>query len=354
MTFRLLWSDISAAIGGFVWLLFVLLAPRTSAGLLLTIENLLLMAILVHVPLALGLLYHPGDPVWGSDPIHFAVRLQPFAAVCVWIALTLPFGKWSAVFCLPWLVMSLTLAVTVLFWLGNHEQWLAHQLAFCAAMLYLPIGVAWLIAYRFGWRPLGFADVIVVLTGVHFHFTGFVLPVITGLVGAHWKIGMLDRDLPGQQHLAGRSPTVSGTNTQHAIRNTLYAATTAGIILAPPLIAAGITLSPLFEVLGVGLIFLSACGLVALTIGWVAIEQASTVVRTLLMISALSLLVAISLALIYGLGEYFERQWLTIPQMVALHGWSNALGFGLCGLLAWRLSHPPKVAEAKQLLEQTW
>ena len=35
---------------------------------------------------------------------------------------------------------------------------------------------------RAGLRPLGFPDLIVLLTAVHFHYAGFALPVLTGLV----------------------------------------------------------------------------------------------------------------------------------------------------------------------------
>ena len=76
------------ALGGLiVWLLFMFFAPRGSQGLLRTIENLLTLAMLVHLPLAIGLLYRPGDSVWGGDLLHFAQRFQPWAAMSVLISL---------------------------------------------------------------------------------------------------------------------------------------------------------------------------------------------------------------------------------------------------------------------------
>ena len=62
-------------------------------------------------------------------------------------------------------------------------------------MLYLPIGAGWLVLYRLGVRPLGFADVIVLLTGVHFHYTGFVLPIVAGMVGRWLRAESAQSDL---------------------------------------------------------------------------------------------------------------------------------------------------------------
>lgn len=51
-----------------------------------------------------------------------------------------------------------------------------------AGMLYLPVGGFWWLAYKWGWQPLGFAGLIVGLTGIHFHYAGFAAPVLTGLL----------------------------------------------------------------------------------------------------------------------------------------------------------------------------
>ena len=52
-----------------------------------------------------------------------------------------------------------------------------------AGLIFLAVGGAWTVASRFGLRPLDFKDIIVLLTGVHFHYAGFVLPLLTGWAG---------------------------------------------------------------------------------------------------------------------------------------------------------------------------
>ena len=45
-----------------------------------------------------------------------------------------------------------------------------------------------------------------------------------------------------------------------------------------------------------------------------------------------------ALAVLYALGQLTGQPAVTLAQMVPLHGWVNALGFALCGLLAWSLA----------------
>ena len=42
-----------------------------------------------------------------------------------------------------------------------------------------------------------------------------------------------------------------------------------------------------------------------------------------------------ALAVIYALGEFTGRAWITIPAMIRTHGLANAFGFALCGLIGW-------------------
>jgi hypothetical protein len=39
----------------------------------------------------------------------------------------------------------------------------------------------------------------------------------------------------------------------------------------------------------------------------------------------------------YALGTATGAWTITVSQMIVVHGWINALAFGLCGLLGWRL-----------------
>jgi len=57
----------------------------------------------------------------------------------------------------------------------------------------------------------------------------------------------------------------------------------------------------------------------------------------MLAVSVASLVAAMVFAGIYALGKYNGRDWLDIPEMAAVHGVINALGFSLCGLGGWNL-----------------
>jgi hypothetical protein len=59
--------------------------------------------------------------------------------------------------------------------------------------------------------------------------------------------------------------------------------------------------------------------------------------RVMLAISAASVVAAMVFAGIYALGKYNGRVWLDIPEMAAMHGVINAVGFSLCGLVGWNL-----------------
>jgi protein-S-isoprenylcysteine O-methyltransferase Ste14 len=59
--------------------------------------------------------------------------------------------------------------------------------------------------------------------------------------------------------------------------------------------------------------------------------------RALLAVSSAAVLACMALAGVYALGEYLRTGWLSIPEMARTHGALNALGFALCGLLAWTL-----------------
>lgn len=60
-----------------------------------------------------------------------------------------------------------------------------------------------------------------------------------------------------------------------------------------------------------------------------------SLVRGLWAVVSLSLFGSMILAAMYGSRTYAAVAWLNIPWMRALHGTTNAIGFGLAGLLAW-------------------
>jgi len=284
-------------------------------------EAMLLLASLVVVPLGLGRVA-PSDlrdrRVW---PWRAAARLQLPAALALILAFARPPGPLAAGLALPWLVVAGLVALSGLlrFWRGSRRT---AEVGLDAGLVYLAVGGIWTVIARAGLRPLGFPDVIVLLAAVHFHYAGFALPVLAGLVA---------RTLGGP---------VAG-------------AACLGAIAGVPLVAAGITdaqLAPgilpprLLEL--VASMVMAASGLLTglLQIRLAAQTGRPTFARVLMATSGLALLGPMALAGSYALGAFEGVARIDIAAMLRYHGAVNALGFALLGLLAWHLTPPDEEA----------
>jgi hypothetical protein len=163
-------------------------------------------------------------------------------------------------------------------------------------------------------NPLGFSDDIVLLTAVHFHYAGFAALTMLGMTG-------------------------------RIAQGMLYGVTAWAAIIGIPFLALGITFSPNLECAAALLLASSLVSAAGITAFVVLPRVANRTARLMLAISAASVVVAMLFAGIYALGKYNGRDWLDIPEMAAVHGVINALGFSLCGLVGWNLVGP-KPSEA--------
>lgn len=294
----------NAWLGVGAWLAW-LLATRPGLRSEAWAEALVLLAALVIVPLGLV----PSlERRRASRPAVLALAVQPAAALCLIVALALERGAIAAAFCLPWLGVTALLALAGLSNLIEHRGRSLSALSLDAALLFIPIGAAWLVLSRLGARPLGFSDSIVLLTAVHFHYAGFAVPIALGAA------------------LGSRSaPT--------RIDRIAVAAVIGGV----PLVAAGITgtqlgRAPLLEPLAAWVMVVGGLSTAALQI------EASTRMpgqRAMLIASAIALGFGMLLAALYGGRTFWSIPLLDIPWMRALHGSANALGFALPALAAW-------------------
>jgi hypothetical protein len=186
------------------------------------------------------------------------------------------------------------------------------DLCVCSALIFFGVGGAWVLADRVGFHPLDFPDAIVTLTAVHFHFAGLILPLIAGLTV---------RTLPSSRFASVAS---------------------IGVVLGVPAVAIGITAtqlggSPSIEAVAGGVLAMSGIFIAILQVRIALRMRGRLVVQVLFMITGISLLFGMLLAGTYAFRSWFlPLPWLDVPWMRALHGTANALGFGLCGLLAWR------------------
>jgi hypothetical protein len=298
----------SSALGAVVWLpiaaFFVFRAdPQWGVALFL-------LAPLVLVPLALAVLTTSDRQLQHPERWRWLLLAQPPAAWLLVGAFLVPAGPWAAALAVPWLCWTGLVGLTGLIHGWHWRRRSFDELCMYAGMIYLPVGAGWAVLSRGGIRPLEFSDVIVLATAVHFHYAGFVLPLLTALAG---------RALPG------------------FMARTACVAVVAGV----PAVAVGITLSAfqirLPEWLAAWFMCLACFLVVGLQLR-LALGAGRLIVRGLLAVSAAALSAAMILAGIYALGTYWGTPWLSIETMLPWHGATNALGTALCGLLAWNLA----------------
>lgn len=306
-----------AMIGGVAWIAFVALRVPHLQHAEWALALLLLSA-LVLVPLALELANDEDER--GGVAVWVALtRLAqlPAAFLLVW-ACVKPAGNWAAVLSLPWVAMC-GMVATLGWQRARRGGWRRSFDRLCGdvGLIFLGVGGAWVFADRAGARPLNFEPAVVALTAVHFHFAGLLLPLLAGRVA---------RALP-ESRMATRAAV--------------------GSLLGVPAVAVSVTATQL----GWGTAFESAagCGLalagmaVAVLHVRLATEErmGSVVTRGLLLGAGVSLFLGMTLAAAYALrGSVGALAWLDLPTMRAVHGSLNALGFGLCGVLAWGAFKP--------------
>lgn len=315
-------ADLTALGGAVLWVAAVL-AARAGTLALTTVELFVCLATLVIVPLGLGVAATPRRSGGASRLYTLAVAGQLPAAVAVVFALSLPVGSvdrlgslGGAVFALPWLGVAGTVALFGLWRLaarGFRPRPLP-ELAVDAALLYLPVGAVALVLHRAG-ISFHFDPVIILLTVVHYHYAGFALPLVTGLVGRR----IADGDRFGET-TAGRVAAVS----------------TVVIVVNLALIAVGITFSPAVEVAAVSLFTVAVAGFAALTL-WRVVPAVPPASATGLAVASMSLLLTMALAFAYGYSAFpTTGRLIGIDQMVRWHGTVNAFGFAIPALLALR------------------
>jgi len=342
----------SIFIGTLIWL--GLLAFPLEIGLLNTVARILLLGMLILLPLCISLARSSTVVKTPPQPDNIALFLQPFAAVIAGAAFFLPKGPLSGMLAIVWLPLTGFVAWYGLLRLQNRglrrTVFQIEEACIDAGLVYLPIGAVWFLASRMGGQVLGFKEPIILLTAVHFHYAGFAAPILAGLVGR------TIRSIQPQKHFSGHpnpgkvvvlelmaSVPIRSSDVTMPIQKQrfwiwrIYRLVAIGVILGPALVALGITFSRFFEIFAASILALSYLGLAFLTLRVIIPRTRSFGVRLLLSISSLSVIFAMFASVGYALGRWSGVISITIPQMVIVHGWVNALGFVTCGLFGWSL-----------------
>jgi hypothetical protein len=292
----------NALLGGPVWLIvWATLRPEW-------VVMILLFAPFVCIPLGLALLLNQEEQGRFSRRWLLLTLAQPIGATSLVASFASPAGWLAALLALPWLLVTAIVAILGLDRLTKVDLRRPEELSLAAGMIFLIIGGGWIVLSRFGARPLEFSDAIVLLTGVHFHYAGFALPLLTGLAG---------------QTLRDRPSTVAAF----------------GVISGVPLVALGITVGryvPLIEAM-TAMWLSAACLSVAVIQARLALHSNSVLRRSLLSLSSFSLTAGMALAGVYGIKSYLGKPWLEIDTMILWHGAINAFGFAFLGLLGWTI-----------------
>lgn len=159
---------------------------------------------------------------------------------------------------------------------------------------FLIVGAIWFVCSRFGFSPLGFPLGITLLTSVHFHFGGWMLPML-----------MADFVERTQSSLALR-----------ALR---------GVLVSFPMVAIGMIGAPLLELTGVSMLLLSVLLFLAEQGRW-SLRQSAIAVRVGGSVALLCGIAALVLAAVYAIAEFRDVIVIPIPVMIATHGLLNAIG----------------------------
>ncbi|MFC7077524.1 YndJ family protein [Haloarcula halophila] len=311
-------ADASAVFGAAGWLAVVL------AGVFGPIRDIVALAMLVLVPLALRLADTPRRDGTRSGWYRAAVVGQPVAAVAGVVSLTLPAGTTATLVAVPWALATVLVAGFGAWRLLGRGPWPVEELAVDAGLLYIVVGGVALLFDRSG-TALVFEPLIVTLTIVHFHYAGSALPVLAGLAG---------RDAPG------------------GYRGRLLRATTGIVVIGPGIIGIGITAAALDLPFAAVVEF---AGVAAFTVA-VAVFSLSVLVgvvprrengaqRLLLGVASVAVTVSMGFAVLYGLaratgGTYLGINAASFDLMVTYHGQLNAYAFALPALVGWRLAIP--------------
>ena len=293
------WSSRVSLVGALLWAVLAALAGSGIAPLGV-IELLFLFAPVVAVPAALALLEMLSTT--GALRIERIARsVQPLAALSLVLGFWRGPGTIGGLLSVPWAIVCGGVALAGLIQVRRISL---ATLVGCIARLDLGIGGIFLLLSRFGIH-LQFQEPIILLTAVHFHYSGFVTSTIA-LAGLRF---------------ADRSN-----------RRLLWQSVAFAVAVLPFCVATGFVFSPVLKVVSAAVFSAAVAALACLLLAesW---RFSSRTARFFVGLAAASVTAGMSLATIYAVGEYLGRSWITIPRMASTHGWINALGFAMPALL---------------------
>ena len=291
---------IPTIIGFFIWVLMVFKWLPFSFFTISYVQLLFLAAPLFLVPLS-----------WQLSSITTNIQYLGLASSILLVSsFFFEQGIYAALLALPWLILLAFIALSELRNWPKNKMINLPALSYIAAFIYLPIGAAWAVSDRLGFQPMAFSSTIVLLTAVHFHYAGFIVPLLGSWIGEHFP-------------------------------NKITKPMLIAIISGVPLVAIGITtsqfgLAPWIEILAV-VVMAGGGMLLALSHIALAWKNRQEIYGVFWGVGGFALLGGMTLAFLYGMRYIFVIPFLSIPWMYAVHGTLNAIGFALPTLIGWYL-----------------
>lgn len=258
---------------------------------------LLTAAQLVYVPLTLFLVM--------KDDVGKFSRYMPYLGAPAFLAVMLlqvtSETLWDPFLASVYLLFTLFVAGCGLIRFLNRGFTHLEEFLIDMGLIYLAVGGAWFFAYESG-MDTGFSPMITWLTGIHFHYAAFLLPVFVGLIGRICK-------------------------------SVFYKWVAASVLISPVIVAMGITFSTMLELISVLVYVFGIYGLIYLSF------KAS--INWLVRMSFTALSVAILFSLLYAVGNVTGLYMVTIDFMLLFHGVINVVFFALAGIVGWSIQYPP-------------
>ena len=189
--------------GAAVWAACATLAGvgRARFGI---IELLFIFAPLVVVPLGLEF----SSRLTGVRARVVPVRLlQIPVTLAVTVAFWLPPGRTAAILSGLWLLQCVLMAGWRLLEWWRQER-TAMSMILNIAYADLVLGAAWLVLSRAGFRPMGFQEPIILLTAVHFHYSGFATALIASATLREFELRRIAHAGASDSDMAHRPPAV--------------------------------------------------------------------------------------------------------------------------------------------------
>lgn len=241
-------------------------------------------------------------PLAGDADRHGRLRLG--AASLLAISFVGSAGTLAGLLAAPWVAAAASAALNRLSPAGRRGRLRAGAASVGqdAAAVFLVVGAVAAVLSRFGARPFGFGEPIVLLTAVHFHVAGFVLISVAARAGE-------------RSRAAGR--------------------------LAVPMLALGIpaTAAGFLGAEGIGLAGSWVVAGGGILVGAAHLETAfasAAADRWLAAVAGLSLTITMPLAAWWATADYAGVPFLSVGAMAATHGLLNVVGFAMPAAWFWR------------------